>query len=532
MNRKKVLIIVIISILILLGISIFIIFSKRVDREYEIITEKEYNYWLLKQDDRYGVINKYGDIILEPEYDQIDIPNRDKAIFVTYKDENKKVLNHKSEEIFEGKDISAIEIVDYNEEDDENLCDTSRLKYFENNKYGMIDLDGNKITDPIYDEIISLPGKYGEYRVSKEEKYGVISNKGVELVKCKYDSIEGDGYIDNNNSKNAGYIVGKKTDNGIMYGYIDVKEKEIIKLENEKITRVTNLKNNELYLVITKNGRNAIYKDNKNKTDYIYREINYSEEGDIFIVKKNKKYGVIGKDLKELLSPEYDELFVSGMYINATKDKNISVFELNGKKIENTEYIGLSKTSTDKFYIVMNEEYKYGILDMQRKQVFPCENDYIKEVEGTDLISVTNENDITIYSASLQKLFSIENARMDIVNNYIRIVSDDEVNYFTLDGKKVDNKSVYLKNEIYADSKNGKWGFVDLDGNVIVKYKYDKVTEINEYGFAGIKKNGKWGVINKEGKVILKPTYESDAEDPIFIGKYCLNGKICSDEIY
>ena len=180
MNRKKVLIIVIISILILLGISIFIIFSKRVDREYEIITEKEYNYWLLKQDDRYGVINKYGDIILEPEYDQIDIPNRDKAIFVTYKDENKKVLNHKSEEIFEGKDISAIEIVDYNEEDDENLCDTSRLKYFENNKYGMIDLDGNKITDPIYDEIISLPGKYGEYRVSKEEKYGVISNKGVE----------------------------------------------------------------------------------------------------------------------------------------------------------------------------------------------------------------------------------------------------------------------------------------------------------------------------------------------------------------
>ena len=155
MDRKKVLVIIA-FILILIGIITFIIFNKKTDREYEIITEKEYNYWLLNVDDKYGVINKYGDVILEPEYDQIDIPNRDKAIFITYKDENKKILNHKSEEIFKDRDISAIEIIDYDEEDDENLCDTSRLKYFENNKYGLADLEGNKITEPIYDEIISF----------------------------------------------------------------------------------------------------------------------------------------------------------------------------------------------------------------------------------------------------------------------------------------------------------------------------------------------------------------------------------------
>ena len=44
---------------------------------------------------------------------------------------------------------------------------------------------GNKITEPLYDEIISLPGKYGEYRVKKDDKYGVLSTKGVELVDCK-----------------------------------------------------------------------------------------------------------------------------------------------------------------------------------------------------------------------------------------------------------------------------------------------------------------------------------------------------------
>ena len=29
-----------------------------------------------------------------------------------------------------------------------------------------------------------------------------------------------------------------------------------------------------------------------------------------------------------------------------------------------------------------------------------------------------------------------------------------------------------------------------------------KVTELNELGFAGIKKEGKWGVIDKDGNVI------------------------------
>ena len=48
---------------------------------------------------------------------------------------------------------------------------------------------------------------------------------------------------------------------------------------------------------------------------------------------------------------------------------------------------------------------------------------------------------------------------------------------------------------------NNKWGFVDKNGNIKIQYTYDMVTELNEYGYAGIKLNGKWGVINSEGKL-------------------------------
>ena len=56
---------------------------------------------------------------------------------------------------------------------------------------------------------------------------------------------------------------------------------------------------------------------------------------------------------------------------------------------------------------------------------------------------------------------------------------------------------------------------------VIVDYKYDEVTEINQYGYAGIKQDGKWGSIDEKGNIIQEPTYDLDELDEInFIGKY------------
>ena len=70
----------------------------------------------------------------------------------------------------------------------------------------------------------------------------------------------------------------------------------------------------------------------------------------------------------------------------------------------------------------------------------------------------------------------------------------------------MDNKTVYYENNIYAAKSGKKWGFVDARNNAIVPYQYDEVTELDEYGFAGINKNGKWGVINSNGDIIISNT--------------------------
>ena len=58
------------------------------------------------------------------------------------------------------------------------------------------------------------------------------------------------------------------------------------------------------------------------------------------------------------------------------------------------------------------------------------------------------------------------------------------------------------------------------------------VTEINEYGFAGIRENGKWGVINSNGEIIQEPIYDIDSLTPEFIGKYYKSNEWYGNDYY
>ena len=80
-------------------------------------------------------------------------------------------------------------------------------------------------------------------------------------------------------------------------------------------------------------------------------------------------------------------------------------------------------------------------------------------------------------------------------------------------------EKIYINNNLFAYKQNGKWGFVNKSGQIVVECIYDMVTETNEYGYAGIKKDGKWGSIDANGQVLQEPIYELEDIQPTFIGK-------------
>ena len=137
----------------------------------------------------------------------------------------------------------------------------------------------------------------------------------------------------------------------------------------------------------------------------------------------------------------------------------------------------------------------------------------------------TKEKETDFYSINAQKICdTTTNTTVKLKDKYIYAYADEGVKYINTETLKEEkNIEVYRNNKLFAQKRGDLWGFIYKEGNVAVDYKYDKVTEFNKYGYAGIKKDGKWGVIKSNGEVLLEPIYEVQEvnENGLdFIGKY------------
>ncbi len=65
--------------------------------------------------------------------------------------------------------------------------------------------------------------------------------------------------------------------------------------------------------------------------------------------------------------------------------------------------------------------------------------------------------------------------------------------------------------KLIAVKKEGKWGFMNVSGEMTIKPIYDRTYNFSN-GLAAVKKNGKWGFVNKQGKEIIKPQFTATAK--------------------
>ena len=88
----------------------------------------------------------------------------------------------------------------------------------------------------------------------------------------------------------------------------------------------------------------------------------------------------------------------------------------------------------------------------------------------------------------------------------IASVGDEYGNYSASGKKKGDVKAtdmdVYLGEYIAYQAKDGKWGYVDADGKVQIKAKYDEAKSFST-GLGAVCKDGKWGYINEDNTLVI-----------------------------
>lgn len=556
--NKKILLILVLVVLIIVGIFII---NKNKKIAISNTNIENYDYFVISSDGKFGVIDKSGNIVINPEYQSIQIPNPEKDVFICLYDYDNekakyssKVLNKDSKEIL--GNYENVQAITNNNTSISNSYQSAILKYESNNKLGLITIDGKKITDAEYDSIETLEYKDNILKISKNGEYGLIELNGDEIIPAEYNAITADGYYNSSYDK-AGYIVNIRTDEGYRYGYINYNGKQILDTIYTNIKRITEIKDDDnFYLITYKNGQAGLIKNGQTVIENEYEQLEYDSTSNMIMVQKNAKQGVMDLTGDSILIPQYEDITFRGILITGIKDGTLQVFDSSGVKQSDDSFISMQSVADGEYYITIDRNNKYGVCSKNRQVIISNEYSYVdyafnnyfivskngklgvvdtngntstdvkydiaQKINGTNLIQTINsETGVTeIYNNKLELILSGQNAKIYIEKDYIEIIAGNDIVYLDFYGNVKKDTDIFSSNSIFASKKDGKWGYVDKNGNVVIDYKYDIAMNINEYGYGAIKKDGKWGVVSGDGKIIEEPTYELTDARPKFVGKY------------
>lgn len=479
-NKLKIGIIGAILLVILsIGLGIYFYLEYQ-NKQYEVEEITSFSYYPLYENGKMGVIDTKANILIEPIYDNVKIPNPKKAVFVCQESEKTLVLNDKKEILFsEFEEVTEINT----KGTASNIPYEKRvLRYKQNGKYGLIDYEGKIITKPIYEEIEGLENKESELLVKKDGKYGVINQKGARIIKPQYDFIVADGYYDERQKYAlSGYIVSTKTEDGYRYGYINSKREKVLDIKYNSIERILNLTDKEdIYLMAKRNGQAGVVKNKEVIINYAYQSVEYDEYNDVFILQRGSNFGVADINGKEIIPIEYKEITIKGIYIQAIGiDDNVTYFDANGERIVDVKYESVLRTEKENYLIAIDWDGKYGIIDNEKNVLLENEYRYLEylyedyfiasneegflgvinnkgeiivefkyevlqKVDNTNMIQakILKENTTYIYSTKLELIYTNKNVEIYSYEEHIEVSGEDEIKYFDLQGNILDATQV------------------------------------------------------------------------------------------
>lgn len=174
--------------------------------------------------------------------------------------------------------------------------------------------------------------------------------------------------------------------------------------------------------------------------------------------------------------------------------------------IDMIEYLE-SKKEQSKNEVVkqeLNRKIKYleqQLKDMNDSQI-PNQKQETQESNREKEILDSIDSNFSETTSAFDKNQSSDNATDDTTNRQI------DVNDIDIVTKPQYDKIGDFQNGLAKVKLNGKWGFIDKDGNLAIEVIYDEVDDFNYQGFAKIKLNNKAGYINRNGKVTIEPIFD------------------------
>ena len=248
-----------------------------------------------------------------------------------------------------------------------------------------------------------------------------------------------------------------------------------------------------------------------------YDEASFFRQGKT-IVKKEGKIGCIDNKNKIIIPFEYDNIVIKGngyLQLELNNTANISyLMNKKGQQIIHDDYSEIDVLFNDRRRV--QKDKKYGAVDSLGKTIIPLEYDTLgKFAEGYALASkdsiffLVSENGKEVLK---NKPYQIKGS---LYNGLIRVQQGEKYGFIDINGHVI----IPIKFILAFDFQEGlarvvvgrKTGLIDPKGTFIVEPdKYELIFPFDKNGLSIVQyeQYGTKGIINKQGIEIIKPFYE------------------------
>lgn len=372
------------------------------------------------------------------------------------------------------------------------------------NKWGVIDKSAQEITPLIYDKIFSL-NKNGHRWVVLDGKRSLINRKGETLIPPQYESVgtfqyglawaKEDGkflFIDTSGRQKTlffsdypetrefheGLVAIKNAEN--EWGFLDENYVEIIKPQYVSVSDF-----HEGYACVQR-GRNFGYIDatGTEKIPVRFDKATPFKHG-VSIVKKGNYWGMINKHGSAIVEMQYDSMWMrENDLVFAMKNNKIGILDTSGKVIVPSIYESIRQTlnakdfSVNSKFLLVQKRSLWGGIDANGKEVFAPVFEEIGVVADSKLILFKMNG----------KFGFMDWSGHIIVSPQYQLASD------FINGR--------------AAVFNGKWGFIDITGELVIRNIYDEVGFFSS-NLAPVKIGNEFGYIDKIGNVVIPFQYSN-----------------------
>lgn len=468
MKRKRFQTAVLITLLT--GFSLFCGCSGKESSSWETVVPYEYdgisvsnqgNFIGVRKNDKGGVYVKNGetyDLLFSPEYDNITWPSNEEYLFLQtgdqiaiYQSNGKKLTDQTFTRVTYSAQNKGFEVL------------------LENGYWGFLsEINGDWLIKPKYKTLISL---YVDDRffVQKENlEYDIIDSQENSTFPSDL-RVSGWLYPD---------LFDVTGEDQSLHGIANLSGEVIVPISYQNISYFQYSDTGFLYICKDEDNRRSVFDEEGNA---LLKNMECDEIKPInsayFVVKKDKKSGLMNGDGEWIIPMEYDDIYFSNDsnvgYV--MKDFEFYFATLQGDIYKDVSYSGIRPIKESNGIFSVKKDGKIGLMDENRNIITPFAYDYCDISMYHDLLLLKKDGKYGFFSPQKQKslAFAYDYAS-SFEKGYAKVVKD------------------------------GKLGIIDSEGNDIVPFEFDPpfesgedniIVNLDSSNLITLKKDGKYGCI-------------------------------------